>query len=154
MLRVCVMNRIVVTYHFAFEEAQPLDVILYVVPQLFLDGFPRVAHIVHFLGTLELHGGISLETNNPTCVRSTPGWSYTRTTRSATTQRCLLHPTSTMPVSSLCRGLLNAVRRKRRVKTQLLLFENTFWREVAVFSLGVLRLEKQGTGEELDLTWC
>ena len=71
------INRNVVTHLFAFEEAQSVDVILYVFPQLFLDGFPCVAEIVHFLGTLKLHGGTSLETNERALSQSLVGWLYT-----------------------------------------------------------------------------
>ena len=94
----CVINRKVVTYLFAFEEAQSVDVILYVLPQLFLDGFPCVAKVVHFLGTLQLHGGTSLETN--TCAFSQSLYTFTQ---SGVPQHTRVFSTLTlnMPVSSL-----------------------------------------------------
>lgn len=69
------------TYLAAFEEAQPVDVILDVLPELLLDGCPRVAKAVHLLGTIQLHGRETLgrrrkKKKTQRAVHQQPAWLY------------------------------------------------------------------------------
>lgn len=54
------LKHAVCTYGFAFKEGHSLNVVFYMFSELFFDGSPCVAHIVHLLSTQQLHRGVTL----------------------------------------------------------------------------------------------